>query len=158
MSRRTKADLLAELGEANRASQVAVDKMDEAGGRALGINRTDGRCIDIVQRAGRISAGELAQRAALTTGALTAVVDRLEEKGYLRRVADPEDRRRVLVEVTGLLERRALELWGPMVERAMPMLAGFSSAELETILRFLRISTELNEQRAAEIRASLEGG
>jgi DNA-binding MarR family transcriptional regulator len=156
MSRETKSDLMMELGDANRANQVAVDKMDEAGGRALGINRTDSRCIDIVHRAGRISAGRLAEEAGLTSGALTAVVDRLERKGYLRRVPDPEDRRRVLVEVTELLERRAMELWGVMAERGTPLLARFSTAELQAVLRFLRLSTELNERRAAEIRAGLD--
>jgi DNA-binding MarR family transcriptional regulator len=144
-----------ELGEANRENQVAVDKMDDAGGRALGINRTDGRCIDIVHRAGRITAGRLAEEAGLTTGALTAVVDRLERKGYLRRVADSEDRRRVQIEVTELLDRRAMELWGRPGERGTPILARFSVEELEAVLRFLRVSTELNEQRAAEIRAQL---
>jgi DNA-binding MarR family transcriptional regulator len=158
MSRKTKVDLILELGEANRESQVAVDKMDEAGGRALGINRTDGRCIDIVHRTGRISAGQLAGEAGLTTGALTAVLDRLERKGYLRRVPDPGDRRRVLIEVTELLDRRAIELWGVLGERGTPILAKFSTAELEAVLRFLRLSTELNERRAAEIRAELESG
>jgi DNA-binding MarR family transcriptional regulator len=157
VSRKTKSDLMVELGEANRESQVAVDKMDEAGGRAMGINRTDGRCIDVVHRAGRISAGQLAAEAGLTTGALTAVLDRLERKGYLRRVPDPGDRRRVLIEVTELLDRRAMELWGVLGERGTPILAKFSTAELEAVLRFLRLSTELNEQRAAEIRAELEG-
>jgi DNA-binding MarR family transcriptional regulator len=155
MTRKTKSDLMMELGEANRENQVAVDKMDEAGARALGINHTDGRCIDIVHRAGRIGAGRLAREAGLTTGALTAVVDRLEEKGYLRRVPDPGDRRRVLIEVTELMDRRATELWGRLGERGTPLLAELSIAELEAVLRFLRISTELNEQRAAEIRAEL---
>ncbi len=156
MSHKTKSDLMVELGEANRENQVAVDKMDEAGGRALGVNRTDGRCIDIVHRAGRIGAGRLAEEAGLTTGALTAVVDRLERKGYLRRVPDPEDRRRVAIEVTELLDRRAMEIWGRLAERGTPLLASFSVLELEAVLRFLRLSTELNEQRAGEIRAELD--
>ena len=98
----------------------------------------------------------MAEEAGLTTGALTAVVDRLEKKGYLRRVPDPGDRRRVLIEVTELMDRRAMELWGRMGERGAPILARFSTAELEAVLRFLRASTELNEQRAAEIRAELD--
>jgi DNA-binding MarR family transcriptional regulator len=157
MTQKTKSDLLTELDEAVRASQTATHKMDEAGGRALGINGTDGRCMDIVQRAGRIPAGELAERASLTTGSVTAVVDRLEKKGYLRRVADPGDRRRVLIELTELAERRAMELWGPLGERGMATVSAFSVADLEAVLRFLRLSTELNETRAAEIRAELEG-
>jgi len=156
MTAKTKADLLGELEEAIRASQTATHKMDEAGGRAMGINATDGRCIDIVQRAGRIAAGELAEQASLTTGTVTAVVDRLEKKGYLRRVADPSDRRRVLVETTELTDRRATELWGPLGERGFKELDSFSVADLEAVLRFLRLSAELNETRAAEVRAELD--
>lgn len=157
MTRKTKSDLLGELEEAVRASQTATHQMDEVGGRALGINGTDGRCMDIVQRAGRIAAGDLAGQAGLTTGSVTAVVDRLEKKGYLRRVADPGDRRRVLIELTELAERRAMEIWGPLGERGMAQVSSFSVADLEAVLRFLRISREINEARAAEIRAELEG-
>ena len=50
---------------------------------------------------------ELAAEAGLTTGAVTAVIDRLERAGYARRVRDDEDRRRVKVEVTPKLEQLA---------------------------------------------------
>jgi DNA-binding MarR family transcriptional regulator len=131
--------------------------MDDAATRALGVNRTDGRCLDIVQRAGRISAGSLGEQAGLTSGAVTAVVDRLAAKGYLRRVADSEDRRRVLVELTPLAERRVAELWGPLAE-GMPRLARFSMDELEAVVAFLRIGTDVTERRSAQIRGDLDGG
>jgi DNA-binding MarR family transcriptional regulator len=156
MTRKTKHDLVRELVEATRANQVATDKMDEAGTRALGVNRTDGRCLDVIQQAGRISAGELAERAGMTSGSITAVVDRLEEKGYVRRVADPEDRRRVLLELTELMEERAWELWGPLAERGIPRLERLTARELELLVRYMRLGVELNETRAAEIRAALD--
>lgn len=155
MKRKTKRDLVHELVEATRANQVATDKMDDAGIQALGVNRTDGRCLDVIQQAGQISAGELAERAGLTSGSITAVVDRLEAKGYVRRVADPEDRRRVLLELTDLMERRAWELWGPLAERGVPHLERLSVSELELLIRYMRFGSELNETRAAEIRAEL---
>lgn len=157
MSKKTKKDLIDELVAATRANQTATDKMDEAGGLALGINRTDGRCIDLIDQAGRISAGELAAQAGLTSGAMTAVVDRLEKKGYVRRFPDPSDRRRVLLETTDEMKRRSWELWGPLAERGVPHLERLTVAELEVLIRYLRMSTELNEARSAEIRAELEG-
>ncbi|HVW47354.1 MAG TPA: MarR family transcriptional regulator, partial [Solirubrobacterales bacterium] len=129
--KKTKKDLIRELIDATRANQVATDKMDEAGGRALGVNRTDGRCLDLIDQAGRISAGELAAQAGLTSGAMTAVVDRLEDKGYVRRVPDPADRRRVLLEATDEMRRRAWELWGAISERAMPELTKLTTSEIE---------------------------
>jgi DNA-binding MarR family transcriptional regulator len=157
MSRPKKKELIEELIGATRANQVATDKMDEAGALALGVNRTDGRCIDLIDQAGRISAGELAAQAGLTTGSMTAVVDRLEAKGYVRRVHDPADRRRVLLEVTEELRRRAWELWGPLGERGTPYLERLTTAQLEFLIDYMRIATELNETRAAEIRAELDG-
>ncbi|MFI5027796.1 MAG: MarR family winged helix-turn-helix transcriptional regulator [Solirubrobacterales bacterium] len=152
-----KSDLIEELVEAVRVNQVATDKVDDAGARALGVNRTDGRCLDVIQRAGRVSAGQLATEAGLTTGTITAVIDRLADRGYVRRVADPGDRRRVIVELTELAAERAGELWGPLGERGRPRLAGYSTAELELLIGFMRMSTELNETRSAEIREMLAG-
>ncbi|HEX3359581.1 MAG TPA: MarR family transcriptional regulator [Solirubrobacterales bacterium] len=154
--RKTKKDLMRELVDATRANQVATDKMDEAGGLALGVNRTDGRCLDLIDQAGRISAGELAAQAGLTSGAMTAVLDRLEKKGYVRRVADPTDRRRVMLEATDEMRRRGWDLWGPISERAMPVLEKLTTSEIELLIRFMRLGTELNETRAAEIRADLD--
>src|SRR6185437_11985082 len=141
---KTKTELIRELVDATRANQVATDKMDEAGGLALGVNRTDGRCLDLIDQAGRIS------------GAMTAVLDRLEKKGYVRRVADPNDRRRVLLEATDEMRRRGWDLWGPISERAMPVLEKLTTSEIELLIRFMRFGTELNETRAAEIRAELD--
>ena len=157
MKKKTKQDLVHELVEATRASQVATDKMDDAGSRALGVNRTDGRCLDVIQQAGRISAGDLAERAGLTSGSITAVIDRLEKKGFVRRVTDPADRRKVLIETTEVMERRAWELWGPLAHRGVPKLERLSTAEIELLIRYMRFATELNETRAAEIRAELDG-
>ena len=157
MTRKTKRELVHELVAATRASQVATDKMDDAGSRALGVNRTDGRCLDVIQQTGRISAGELAERAGLTSGSVTAVIDRLEAKGFVRRVADPEDRRKVLLEVTEEMQHRALELWGPLAHRGIPHLEKLSVDEIELLIRYMRFATELNEIRAAEIREEFDG-
>ena len=150
--------LEADLIEATRANQVATEKMDEAATRALGINRTDARCLDVIDRAGQLSAGSLAEQASLTTGAVTAVVDRLESKGYVRRVADPGDRRRVLLELTDLARERSWQLYGPLGERGRRHLERCTEDELELLIDFMRLGTELNEQRAAELRAELEAG
>src|SRR3978361_161963 len=113
MSRQSKSELIAELADEVRAGQVAVDLMDDAACRAMGINRTDGRCMDIIDREGPVAAGRLAEASGLTTAAVTAVLDRLEKAGYARRLADPPDRRRVLVELTPLMRERGQVIWGP---------------------------------------------
>jgi DNA-binding MarR family transcriptional regulator len=155
--RKTKAELIGELLAAVRANQNATDQMDDAAARGMGVNRTDSRCLDAVEQFGPITAGRLAEVAGLTTGAVTAVIDRLVAKDYLRRVPDPNDRRRVMVEVTAKLEERAGRYYGPLAEAAFPFLSRYSSADLQTIADFLRASTEIVEKRAREVRAELEG-
>ena len=67
----------------------------------MGLSATDEKCIDLAMRAeGPLTAGRLAELSGLSTGAVTGVIDRLERAGFVRRVRDPHDRRKVLVEVT----------------------------------------------------------
>src|SRR5438477_1301080 len=85
MSRQNREEVIAELMREFRASQVASDQLDDIAAAGMGINRTDSRCLDIVDYAGPITAGDLARQSGLTTGAVTAVLDRLEHAGYVRR-------------------------------------------------------------------------
>jgi DNA-binding MarR family transcriptional regulator len=151
-----KEKLEAELIEEIRGSQAAVQQMDEAAYRALGVNGTDGRCLDIIDRRGLVSAGQLATEAGLTTGAVTAVLDRLEAKELVRRVPDPKDRRRILVEVTEKLRQAAARLYFPLKAMADPWFAGLSEDEIRLLVAFNRVTREVNEERAAQIRAELE--
>ncbi len=148
--------LEAELIEEIRGSQTAVHQMDEAAHQALGINGTDGRCLDIIDRRGSISAGRLATEAGLTTGAVTAVLDRLEGKELVRRVPDPSDRRRVLVEVTAKQREEAARLYFPLKAMADPWFEGLSDEDIRLLIAFNRVSREVNAKRAAQIRAELE--
>jgi len=49
---------------------------------------------------GPIPTGEISARMHITTGTMTSVLDTLERNGYIKRIADPNDRRRVLVDIT----------------------------------------------------------
>src|SRR6516164_9446091 len=94
---RRREELLAALNDEFRQLTTATILFHQAIADRLGMNVTDHKCADILLRAGPITAGELAQRTGLTTGAITGVIDRLEKAGFVRRVRDPGDRRRVVV-------------------------------------------------------------
>jgi DNA-binding MarR family transcriptional regulator len=151
VSRQSKAELIRELGDEVRAGQVAVDLLDDAACHAMGINRTDGRCLDIIDREGPVPAGRLAEASGLTTAAVTAVIDRLAKAGYARRLDDPNDRRRVLVELTPLARERAGVIWGPLAQ-LHAALGRYTVEELTLLRDFARMGRQVNEQRAAEIR------
>jgi len=139
-----------------RANQRATAIVDDLASELMGINQTDGRALDLLDQHGRMSAGELARASGLSTGAVTAVVDRLERSGYAQRVPDPQDRRRVLVEMTAKAKATTEELFGPLADSAWPLLERWTDEQLEMLLEFLRLSRGVQEQHANWLRERLE--
>jgi DNA-binding MarR family transcriptional regulator len=145
--------LLQELIAANRAYQTAVEKMDDAFCKLAGVNRTDGRCLDVIDQRPGLTAGELAAAVGLSPGAVTTALDRLEARGFVTRTRDPADRRRVTLRLTPEFSKLAWSAYGPLGEMGGPMIAELSDEELGAIIRFLRGGTGINEQRADQLLA-----
>jgi len=153
MSRDLKRKLADELISLVRAHEAANDAFDEVACQKLGVNRTDLRCLNIVDNRGSMTAGRLSELSGLTTAAITSVLDRLERAGYARRVRDQEDRRQVMVELTPLLEERAGPIWGPLGDEAKAQLARMTVEELQSLTDFFRLGIELNERHVARVRS-----
>jgi len=146
-------DVLSEVAEELRLSGVTNDIADQAVADYLGLNRTDTRCLDIIERLDGVSAGRLASEAGLSTGAVTTVLDRLERAGYARRVQDPGDRRRVLVELTPAARRELQQLYAPLTDATMRQLEGYTTDEVSLVRDFMRDNRRLNEAHAERVRA-----
>jgi DNA-binding MarR family transcriptional regulator len=154
---RDSEEIYAALGSEVRASQRATDVVDELICQLLGINRTDARCLDILDQHGSMSAGDLAEASRLSTGAITAVIDRLERAGLAERVPDPGDRRRVLVELTPNAYAASNELMvEPMRQLYQPMAERYSDEQLRLIIDFTREGREIQERHAEWLRARLQ--
>jgi DNA-binding MarR family transcriptional regulator len=141
-----------QLADAIRTYHVAFDAVDDAACEYMGINRTDLRCLDILGRAGPMTAGRLAAESKLTNAAVTVVLDRMEQAGYMRRVRDTVDRRRVMVEATPKAHKRAWALYGKIAERLGEQLERYSDEELELLRDFLHARTEIDLEVAAQFR------
>ncbi len=102
----------------------------------LGLHITDHKCLDLIRRFGAMPAGRLAELTGLTTGAVTGIIDRLEEAGYARRTNDPNDRRRTIVEPVRnrKLERKIEAIFMPLHERMHTFLSSRSESELAFLL------------------------
>jgi DNA-binding MarR family transcriptional regulator len=160
LSKLSREELIWEFIAAVRASQTATELLDNASAEYLGIDGTAFRCIDILDQEGPMTAGRLAERARLSPGATTALLDRLEAKGYARRTRDTTDRRRVLVEIAPGLRERAKELYGTP-EDQVEGLSMYTDEQLEFLIGFLRGSVAYQEQRMRrleEIRRREAGG
>jgi DNA-binding MarR family transcriptional regulator len=155
---RQKRDIFDELIREVRRSHAATDRFDQAVADALGINRTDMRCLDIVQLEGPVTAGRLAELTGLTTGAITTVIDRLEKAGFARRVRDPHDRRRVLVEMSPETMRGSENFYGEQIAESERIYKRYTLEQLELLLGFVRGSRELNERAAAQLEERNRAG
>ncbi len=124
----------------------------------IGLNPTDLQCLGILLDEGAIGAGRLAALSGLTTGAITGVIDRLSRAGYARRIADPRDRRRVIVEP---LAARAAEeispIYAAMGEAMAVECAHYGDADLTLIADFLAHAHPLNRAATARLRAATPG-
>jgi DNA-binding MarR family transcriptional regulator len=145
-------ETIAEGGKVFRAYQTSNDNFDQAIADHLGMDRTAMRCVDLIDQAGGMTAGELARAAGLTTGAVTAVVDRLERAGLARRVADPADRRRVRIEVTPRLWELTGPLMMPFIDESQAILDDYSTEELERFSDFLQRVIDVQAKHIERIR------
>jgi DNA-binding MarR family transcriptional regulator len=153
---RQKRDVFERLLAEIRGSQNATARFDQAVADAVGLNRTDMAIIDALDREGSVPAGRLSDVTGLSSGAMTAALDRLERAGYARRVRDSGDRRRVLVELTEGAQAigRHYAEHGAYAER---LYQRHSLEQLELMLTLFRESREFNERRAAEVEAATRG-
>jgi len=148
-----KSKLIDELIGEFRVSGNQDDAFDNLAARRLGVNETDLHCLNIIENSGGLTAGELAEQAGLTTGAVTGVVDRLERAGFARRASDPEDRRRVKLEVTPKFYARADKIWGPVArDWATELGKRFTAEELERVIEFLQATNELGRRHLDRLR------
>lgn len=136
-----------------RAASSRDQAFDRLAAAHLKIGQTDLDCLNIIEATSGLTAGQLATESGLTTGAVTAVIDRLDKAGLARRVADPSDRRKVKVEVTQTFYDKAREVWGPLAEDWHNTLAKqFTAAELETVKTFLEAVDSLGERHGDRLR------
>jgi DNA-binding MarR family transcriptional regulator len=147
--------LIMEVRDAFRRNGQAGDTMDQAAAEFLGVHRTDTRLLDVLQMTGRMSAGELARAGRLSPAAVTAALDRLERAGYVRRVRDENDRRRVFVEVTARMNELTGQLYGPLAQSGDALLRDLTEEQLTLMRDVMREAARLQLEQADRVRERL---
>jgi DNA-binding MarR family transcriptional regulator len=154
-----RAELLAALFGEFRQLSAATVMFHQAIADRLGMNVTDHKCADILSRTGPITAGELAERTGLTTGAITGVIDRLEKAGFVRRARDPSDRRRVIIEpLLKRMERQIGPLFESMAGATAELCARYSAQELAVIRDFTARASQMAHEETTKLREGAAGG
>jgi DNA-binding HxlR family transcriptional regulator len=138
---------------AMRRTGSIMQLLGQTSAERIGINATDLNCLNIVALTGHMTAGELARQTGLTTASITGVLDRLEEGGFVRRVRDAHDRRRVIVELAyGPGLREIGPTFGPVVKAWRATAAEYSDDELRLLLEFQGKLEEIMRGQLARLR------
>lgn len=120
-----------------RRHAVWAVTLHNAGAAKAGLNASDAQALNLLQTHGRMTPGRLAEAMSLTTGgSITALIDRLEKAGLVRRVRDSADRRRVLVEPVSETVEALMKQFVPLQEAAWARLSDYTEDELRVLIRF----------------------
>jgi DNA-binding MarR family transcriptional regulator len=117
----------------------ATLRLHQAISHRAGLTGTDHKYLGILTRLGPMTAGELGRHSGLSTGAVTALIDRLESKKLVARKADRSDRRKVLVLPRAANIQKLLGQSSAKIEqRIISHIKTLSSRDAEVVARYLR--------------------
>lgn len=119
-------------------------QMHETVARKAGFSGTDHKYLGFFLQKDKLTAGELSELTGLTTGAVTGLIDRFEEKNLVKRQADESDRRKVVIVPDSEKIRALLEpFYKEFQEETEELIASFSNKEGEIIKSYLENALEL---------------
>lgn len=116
-----------------------------------GLSATESKTLDLLQRFGPLTAKDLAERTGLAPASVTGLVDRLEGKGFVRRVKHPTDKRRVVVELNQEKIAELAVFFDDWARDVVEACEEFSTDELETVIRFLSVMSVQQRKAAARL-------
>ena len=152
-ARKTKQDLAGEIvGQLARRHSTAVVLFHHAVAERLGLGPTDHKCLDLLRERGPMAGSDLGAITGLTSGAITGVVARLEQAGYLRRTPDPHDGRKQILHIA-LKRVHIHDVIDPLRKDVAALLENFDAHQLTAIAEFLAGTTNLVYRHAALLRA-----
>lgn len=130
-------ELLKTLDETLRKVSAQSVLLNDTVAKLVGANPTDLECLDLLGLGGPTTPGRLAAHTGLTTGATTAVIDRLERAGFARRLRSTEDRRSVLVEALPERLRQIEALYQPLAAAVARLNEDYGDRQLAVIVDYL---------------------
>jgi DNA-binding MarR family transcriptional regulator len=142
-------ELLKRLDETLRKITAQSVLISDLVATRVGLNSTDLECLDLLYLAGVTTAGTLAKRTGLTSGATTAVIDRLERAGFVRRRRDAGDRRKVLVEVLSAGAGRIAPLYAGLAAQLEELNREYSDRQLTVVVEYLSRAMDLGAHHVA---------
>ena len=150
--------LAAEITNNLRRYAVDAQHIGHAFADLHGLNATDLQALvavlDAEFRGDPVTPGRLGEQLNLASGSVTALVDRLERAGHIRRCRDTADRRKILLRYADQGAALAMEFFRPLGSRTDRVMAGFSEDELEVVHRFMAALSDSMRQHRDDVRGA----
>jgi len=137
-AKESKAGLTREIQSLLRDLIGGLQHLNDVVGAEVQLNSGDLEVLDLVARYGPMSPSDVAASTGIHPATLTGVIDRLQDAGWVARVPDPDDRRRVRLEARRERAPELVRLYAPMNRSLSEICSGLSPAQLGVIRDFLR--------------------
>jgi len=152
MTTPTKTDLKKRALMAVREYGVHLTLFRNAMSEWAGLNPTDMECLRLLFAKGLATPSELARHTGLTSGATTAMLDRLEQAGLIERRPNPDDRRGTLVTPAESAAEKAASWFESARAAQDELISSYSESELEVIADVFERFTKLWDQEREKLR------
>lgn len=154
-----RSELLDSLEKGFRDASTVGIMLHQSVAERLGLHITDHKCIGLLCEFGPLSAGRLAELTGLTTGAITGVLNRLEQRGYARRIRNPDDRRNVNVEAVNVAAfgEQMEDLLGSLRKRMRALSSKYSVEQMVLIDNFIKRAVAITRDETLRLQSERKG-
>lgn len=146
-----KAEMVRRVGLAVRSLGAQSALSSAAMAKHFELHSTDLEVLDLILLRESVSAGDLAKATGLTSGSVTALLDRLEAKSLVIRERDEADRRRAIVRLNRAKTAMIEAAYEPRQKAMFDLWSQFDEQELQTVTDFLTRSLDLLVTVTAQI-------
>ena len=122
----------------------------------LGLNGTDLKCLDLARNETSLTPGRLAEVTGLTTAAVTSILDRLEQAGFVQRERDPSDRRKVLIRPLAERAEEVARIFAPLDQALSSLYEQYTIEELAFLNEFALRVGQILQNETVKLREQTE--
>lgn len=152
MTQFDKNNLVKEVNLTARQYGISTVLFRHAVSDMLGVNVTDMECLALIFFKGLATPSEISHYTGLTSGATTAMLDRLEKARLIERRPNPDDRRSTLIILTNERNKELDTIFAPVREALNRMTESFSESELAIIADYVKKLVEIWEQEREKLK------
>ena len=149
--------LVAQVIRGAREFSIGTVLFHRAVGQILGVNVTDMKCLDMMTLQGSTTPSQLAAHTGLSSGATTAMIDRLERAGLVERQPHPKDRRGTILVLTEEAMRKLPSLFSSLGTAMETLVSSYPQKELAVLDDFFTKARVLWQEERAKLQRSYSG-